>query len=96
VQLLDYMYRHPKGAPFLAGLPRSGQRGSLLRRFIGTPLAGRVRAKTGSIARVNSLAGYVERSNGQRITFAISVNSHTVPTRQILAQIDSVVLQLAR
>ena len=96
VQLLDYMYRHPKGAPFLAGLPRSGQRGSLLRRFIGTPLAGRVRAKTGSIARVNSLAGYVERSNGRRITFAISVNSHTVPTRQILAQIDSVVLQLAR
>src|SRR6266536_3095699 len=37
VQLLAYMYRHPKRAPFLAGLPRAQQRGSLLRRFAGTP-----------------------------------------------------------
>jgi D-alanyl-D-alanine carboxypeptidase/D-alanyl-D-alanine-endopeptidase (penicillin-binding protein 4) len=96
VQLLDYMARHPKGPAFLAGLPRSGQRGSLLRRFTGTPLEGRVRAKTGSISRVNSLAGYVERADGRRITFAISVNAHTVPSRQILAQIDSVVVQLGR
>lgn len=100
VQLLDYMSRHPKNAPFLDALPRSGQRGSLLRRFIGTRLEGRVRAKTGSINRVNTLAGYVERPNagggGRRIIFAITVNSHTVPTRRMLAQIDSVVAHLAR
>jgi D-alanyl-D-alanine carboxypeptidase/D-alanyl-D-alanine-endopeptidase (penicillin-binding protein 4) len=96
VQLLDYMSRHPRNAAFLDGLPRSGQRGSLLRRFTGTPLEGRVRAKTGSINRVNTLAGYVEGPGGRRITFAIGVNSHTVPTRQMLAQIDSVVVQLAR
>jgi D-alanyl-D-alanine carboxypeptidase/D-alanyl-D-alanine-endopeptidase (penicillin-binding protein 4) len=96
VQLLSYMYRHPKRAPFLAGLPRAQQRGSLLRRFGGTPLEGRVLAKTGSIFRVNTLSGYVERADGRVITFSIQVNAHTVPTRQILAQIDSVVVQLAR
>lgn len=96
VQLLAYMYRHPKRAPFLAALPRAQQRGSLLRRFGGTPLEGRVLAKTGSISRVNTLAGYVERADGRVITFAIQVNGHTVPTRQILAQIDSVVVQLVR
>jgi len=96
VQLLSYMYRHPKRAPFLAALPRAQQRGSLLRRFTGTPLEGRVLAKTGSIFRVNTLSGYVERPDGRVITFAIHANAHTVPTRQILAQIDSVVVQLAR
>ena len=96
VQLLTYMYRHPKRAPFLAALPRAQQRGSLLRRFAGTPLEGRVLAKTGSISRVNTLAGYVERADGRVLTFAIQVNAHTVPSRQILAQIDSVVVQLAR
>ncbi|MGH7529808.1 MAG: D-alanyl-D-alanine carboxypeptidase/D-alanyl-D-alanine endopeptidase [Gemmatimonadales bacterium] len=96
VKLLDYMARHPKNGPFLEGLPRSGQRGSLLRRFVGTPLEGRVRAKTGSISRVNTLAGYLERRDGRRITFAIEVNAHNVRTREILAQIDSVVVQLGR
>jgi len=96
VQLLTYMYRHTKRAPFLAALPRAQQRGSLLRRFAGTPLEGRVLAKTGSISRVNTLAGYIERADGRVITFSIQANAHTVPSRQILAQIDSVVVQLAR
>jgi len=96
VQLLAYMYRHPKRAPFLAGLPRAQQRGSLLRRFAGTPLEGRVLAKTGSIDRVNTLSGYVEKADGRVITFSIQANAHDVPTRQMLAQIDSVVVQLAR
>ena len=96
VQLLTYMYRHPKRAPFVAALPRAQQRGSLLRRFTGTPLEGRVLAKTGSIFRVNTLSGYVERADGRVITFSIQANGHTVPTRQMLAQIDSLVVQLAR
>jgi D-alanyl-D-alanine carboxypeptidase/D-alanyl-D-alanine-endopeptidase (penicillin-binding protein 4) len=96
VQLLTYMYHHPKRAPFLAGLPRSGQRGSLLRRFVGTPIEGRVLAKTGSIDRVNTLSGYIEKKDGHVVTFSIQVNGHNVPTRQMLAQIDSVVVQLAR
>jgi len=96
VQLLAYMYHHPKRTPFLAGLPRAQQRGSLLRRFAGTPLEGRVLAKTGSIDRVNTLSGYIERADGRVITFSIQANAHDVPTRQMLAQIDSVVVQLAR
>jgi len=96
VQLLSYMYRHPKKAPFIAGLPRAQQRGSLLRRFAGTPLQGRVLAKTGSIARVNTLSGYIEKADGRVITFSIQANAHDISNRQMLAQIDSVVVQLAR
>ena len=95
-QLLAFMARHPRRGPFLAALPRSGQLGSLLRRFIGTPLEGRVLAKTGSIQRVNTLSGYIERADGRRITFSIQANAHAVPGRQMLAQIDSLVVQMAR
>ena len=96
VQLLDYMYRHPKRAPFIAALPRAQQPGSLLRRFAGTPLEGRVLAKTGSIHRVNTLSGYIERADGRRITFSIQANGHAVPGRQMLAQIDSVVVEIGK
>ena len=96
VQLLAYMYRHPRRRPFLAALPRAEQRGSLQKRFGGTPLEGRVLAKTGSIFRVNTLSGYIERPDGRVITFSIQANAHDVPNRQMLAQIDSVVVQLAR
>ncbi len=95
-QLLAYMHRHPKGAPFLAALPHAGQPGSLLRRFVGTPLEARVIAKTGSIDRVNSLSGYVERADGRTISFSIQANSHAVPYQQMLAQIDSVVVEIGR
>ena len=96
VQLLSYMYRHPKRAPFISGLPRAQQRGSLLRRFAGTPLEGRVLAQTGSISRVNTLSGYIEKADGRVITFSIQANAHDISNRQMLAQIDSVVVQLAR
>src|SRR2546422_5195533 len=95
-KLLAYMHRHPNGGPFVAGLPHAGQPGSLLKRFVGTPLEGRVIAKTGSIDRVNSLSGYIERANGRTITFSVQANGHAVPYSQMLAQIDSVVVEIGK
>jgi len=95
-QLLHYMHGNPKGGPFVAGLPHAGEPGSLLRRFGGTPLEGRVIAKTGSIDRVNSLSGYIEARNGRTITFSVQANGHAVPYQQMLNQIDSVVVQIGR
>jgi serine-type D-Ala-D-Ala carboxypeptidase/endopeptidase (penicillin-binding protein 4) len=95
-QLLAYMRAHPKNTPFMAALPLSGQPGSLRRRFVGTPLEGRVRAKTGSIFHVNSLSGYIEKPDGRVVIFSIQANSHTVPGRDILSQIDSVVVEIGK
>ena len=93
-QLLAYMYRHPKRGPFLAALPRAGQVGSLRRRFVDTPIEGRVLAKTGSIDRVNTLSGYVEQPSGRTLIFSIEANAHALPGRQMLAQIDSIVVEI--
>ncbi|HEX5635201.1 MAG TPA: D-alanyl-D-alanine carboxypeptidase/D-alanyl-D-alanine-endopeptidase [Gemmatimonadales bacterium] len=95
-QLLRFMRSHPHWPVFAAGLPQSGSTGSLRNRFKGTPLEGRVRAKTGSIARTNTLSGYVDLPSGRMLTFSVQANHHTQPTRAILAQIDSVVVEMAK
>ncbi len=93
--LLSWIHRHPRFESFAAGLPQSGQRGSLKSRFLGTPLEGRVRAKTGSISRVNTLSGYIEQP-GKILVFSVEANNHTLGGRAMIQQIDSLVVQLGR
>ena len=76
-KILRFIRAHPRAQTFLAGLPQAGGVGSLRRRFIGTALAGRVRAKDGSIGRVNSLSGFIERPDGRVLTFSVQANHHT-------------------
>lgn len=95
-RLLAWMRKHPTYEAFAAGLPQSGATGSLRRRFTGTPLEGRVRAKTGSISRVNTLSGYVERADGEVLIFSIQANHHTLGSSRMIPAIDSVVVELAK
>lgn len=94
-QLLRYIRRHPRYATFASGLPQSGLTGSLRNRFQGTPLAGRVKAKTGSISRVHSLSGYIELG-ARTLTFSIEANHHAQASRMMLATIDSLVVEMAK
>ena len=98
VQILRAMRRRPPpGADaFVRALPLGGHSGTLRHRFRDPPLAGRVRAKTGSIDRVNALAGYLELDGGKTWTFAIQLNHHTAKNRDALRRIDAVVAALAR
>lgn len=95
-QLLGWMRKHPSYPHFAAALPRSGALGSLLRRFVGTPLEGRVVAKTGTINRVNALSGYVERADGRVMIFSVQANHHTIGSAGMLPAIDSIVAELGK
>ncbi|MEO8199189.1 MAG: D-alanyl-D-alanine carboxypeptidase/D-alanyl-D-alanine-endopeptidase [Gemmatimonadota bacterium] len=95
-QMIRFIRHHPNWATFAAGFPHSGQPGSLRTRFIRTPLEGRVWAKTGSISRVNTLSGFFETTSGRRYYFSVQANHHTLPTRLILGQIDSVVVAMGK
>ncbi|MDP1803691.1 MAG: D-alanyl-D-alanine carboxypeptidase/D-alanyl-D-alanine-endopeptidase, partial [Acidimicrobiales bacterium] len=56
------------------GLPIAGRNGTLHRRFIGTPAAGRVRAKTGSLEGVVGLSGLATGQNGRNVAFSLIAN----------------------
>ncbi len=62
------------GPDLVASLPTGGYDGTLARRFHGKPGMGRVRAKTGTLDRVKTLAGYVGVEGGHLIAFAILAN----------------------
>ncbi|MDX2120289.1 MAG: D-alanyl-D-alanine carboxypeptidase/D-alanyl-D-alanine-endopeptidase [Gemmatimonadota bacterium] len=96
-RLLQAIRRHPHFREnFEAGLPLSGSAGSLRSRFLGTPLEGRVRAKTGSISRVNTLSGYFELPDGRVYAFSVQANHHVQGSRRAIARIDEIVTAMAR
>jgi len=95
-KILRFIHAHPRAQTFLAGLPQSGGVGSLRRRFLGTPLEGRVRAKDGSIGGVNSLSGFIERPDGRLLIFSVQANHHAQAGRAVIAAIDSVVVEMGK
>ncbi len=96
VKILAHVYGDPRlRDPFVATLPIGGQDGTIARRFVGTPAAGNVRAKTGSIANVRSLSGYVTSADGEWFAFSIIANHFNLPQADIDAAADRAVVQLA-
>ncbi len=95
-ELLRYIRQHPGWPTFVAGLPQSGNRGSLANRFVSTTAEGRVLAKTGSISKVNTLSGYIERDPGSPLIFSVMANHHAQSWSSMVRQIDSVVVDMAR
>ena len=90
VDLLVAMARHPLAKAFRESLPIAGVDGTLKRRMIGTKAQGRVFAKTGSLSHVNALAGYVDAVSGRRFAFAIIVNHHTRPSKEVTGAMDEI------
>lgn len=74
VRLLTWIAKQPWGGDFRASLPVGGVDGTLQRRFAGTPLAGKVTAKTGTLNATNALAGWLTAASGKLLTFAIYAN----------------------
>lgn len=59
---------------FIDSLPHGGVDGSLKRRFFQDERAKRIRAKTGGMTGVKTLAGYVDSATHGRLAFAIFIN----------------------
>ena len=71
-KLLVYAYRHPSIYRYLyVSLPVAGEDGTLKKRMKDTPAQISVRAKTGTLTGISSLAGYAVATNNHVLAFAI-------------------------
>lgn len=73
-RLLAWIDRQPWGARWRSTLPVAAVDGTLRQRFVGTPLAGRLVAKTGTLNATNALAGYFTARSGATLRFAAFAN----------------------
>lgn len=60
---------------YLTSLPVGGQSGTLKKMFIGTG-NGQVFAKTGTLNKVKTLAGYLKTNSGKTLVFSLMVNNY--------------------
>jgi D-alanyl-D-alanine carboxypeptidase/D-alanyl-D-alanine-endopeptidase (penicillin-binding protein 4) len=93
--LLEHARQLPWGKDYHAALPAPGMKGGTLsNRLPG--LEARLVAKTGTIANVNSLSGYLRTLDDRELTFAIYSNGSGRPSADMRRAIDRIVNALAR
>lgn len=94
-QLLLEVLDATAGTPLHDGLAVAGETGTLAERFVGTPVAGRVAAKTGRLNEVGALAGTAVANDGTVITFAWVANTtDPYPVEEMEATQNAVALEL--
>jgi serine-type D-Ala-D-Ala carboxypeptidase/endopeptidase (penicillin-binding protein 4) len=90
-RLLIYARHQPWGEAFEETLPAASVDGSLSERFLNSPAAGLIHAKTGTLGHVNALSGYGQTLRGRRFVFSIFCNNHNLAASKVLQAIDSIV-----
>jgi D-alanyl-D-alanine carboxypeptidase/D-alanyl-D-alanine-endopeptidase (penicillin-binding protein 4) len=96
-EILHAAAQHGRTSGLVSDLPVSGFTGTLVKRFANLPGArGLVRAKTGTLTGVHSLAGYAVDAEGEPIIFAL-MSDHTSQVASVTAEaaLDRVAAALA-
>jgi D-alanyl-D-alanine carboxypeptidase/D-alanyl-D-alanine-endopeptidase (penicillin-binding protein 4) len=86
----------PSGlSPFVTGLPIAGVDGSLATRMKGTPAERNLRAKTGTMSNIRTLAGYVTTRDGERLAFVVLINNFEGTGANANNALDEIAVRLA-
>jgi D-alanyl-D-alanine carboxypeptidase/D-alanyl-D-alanine-endopeptidase (penicillin-binding protein 4) len=95
VSILARMYDPTMESPWMTGLPVAGRDGSLENRLRNTPAESNIRAKTGTMTNIRSLAGYVRSRDREPLAFVIMVNNFEGTGQQAQAAVDEIAVALA-
>ena len=96
LEYLKYAYYHREiFLPLYDSLPIAGVDGTLKNRMKRTTAHRNVRAKTGSVTGVSSLAGYVKAANGHQLAFVI-VNQNVLKLKRARDFQDKVCVVLSQ
>ncbi|HLB41329.1 MAG TPA: D-alanyl-D-alanine carboxypeptidase/D-alanyl-D-alanine-endopeptidase [Gammaproteobacteria bacterium] len=95
MQVLDFAYHHyPTSYEFISALPIAGVDGTLKHRL--GYIARKVRAKTGTISGVTSLAGYTVSADKEPLAFVVMINGNRGMGWRYKALEDKVIMTLTR
>ncbi len=90
--LLEAAYRSPFSAEFMASLPLAGIDGTMRKRFVGEPLEGRLRMKTGLLNGVRAGAGYLMKRDGKTYV-VVMLQNHPGVHNGVGTQVQNVLLR---
>ncbi len=80
---------------FYKSLPIAGESGTIRKLAGGTAAEGNVRAKSGTMSRVKSYAGYVDTKSGQRLAFAMIGNNTQWETTELRDKFEKLFMLMA-
>jgi D-alanyl-D-alanine carboxypeptidase/D-alanyl-D-alanine-endopeptidase (penicillin-binding protein 4) len=93
--LLYYMKKNGKYFPeYYNSLPEAGKDGTLKNYFNDPLFDSRIRAKSGTMSRVKSSAGYFKTLSGKEMIFSIIVNNFTGPSTNIVKHIEDILKEI--
>ncbi len=94
VDILKLEYDGPLRDLFFNSLPVAGVDGTLKNSLKETPLEKNLRAKTGSMTRVRSIAGIMKSRSGKTILLAVILNNFNLTSPELSKLRDSILLAL--
>ena len=75
---------------YLNSLPEAGQSGTLKSHFKDPVFSSSMRAKSGSMLRIRSYAGYLTAKSGRNLIFSIIVNNYSGPPSAVITNIEEI------
>jgi serine-type D-Ala-D-Ala carboxypeptidase/endopeptidase (penicillin-binding protein 4) len=95
-QLLKSMKTSANFEEFKKTLPVAGKSGTLSSVCKGQKASGKLFAKSGTMTRIKSYAGYVESESGKTIAFAIIVNNHSTSSSTLVKKMEPIFNAMAQ
>jgi D-alanyl-D-alanine carboxypeptidase/D-alanyl-D-alanine-endopeptidase (penicillin-binding protein 4) len=94
IKLLQIMHASEYKDAFIQSLPIAGIDGTLANRFKETFAVNNVKAKTGTLTGVSSLAGYATTKSGKNIAFCLFVNLYNTDASICQKHMDQLLLSM--
>ena len=90
VKFLSSLIEEKHFDAYFKSLPIAGQTGTLKSMFINSESNGQVFAKTGTLNKVKTLAGYVKTKSGKLLTFSLLINNYNGSVAQVKQKMETI------
>lgn len=89
-QLLYFMHGSVNAQKFKSTLPVAGKSGTLSSLCKGQAGEGRISAKSGTMSRIKSYAGYVKTASGKELVFSITITNYNCSNSAVTKKMEQV------